>query len=584
MALGGEHVEAAGGDRLFLQPLHVVADRGFLGRLALGAFRHVGKFLGDAHVGVAAELDVGAASGHVGGDGDDAGLAGLGDDRRLALVVAGVEDLEILEAVLAQALGELLGLFDRGGADEDRLALVAGLPDLAHDRLVFLLDGPVDLVVLVEAADRHVGRHLGDFEAVDVAEFLGFRQRRAGHARQLLVHAEVVLEGDRGERLVLRLDRHMLLGLERLVQAFGIAAAGHHAAGELVDDDDLVVADDVVLVLLEQPVRLQRVVDVVDDGDVLDVVERLALEVAGLAQQVLELLGAFLGEDRGALLLVDLVVGRLELQDEGVDRVVHFRAVLERTGNDQRRAGFVDQDRIDLVDDRVIVTALHHRLAVVFHVVAQIVEAELVVGGVGDVGGVGGAALVVGQAVHDDADGQAEELVDAAHPFGVALGEIVVDGDDVDALAGERVEIDGERGDQRLAFAGAHLGDAAIVKHHAADELDVEGPHAEHAARGFAHGGEGRHEEIVERGAVGEIGAELVGAGGELGVGKRPELVLHGVDRLDPWPRRLDAAIVGGAEDLAGEDAETDHQMVLSTVILPAGAGGIRGTRQAKRI
>ena len=134
---------------------------------------------------------------------------------------------------------------------------------------------------------------------------------------------------------------------------------------------------------------------------------------------------------------------------------------------------------VDLVDDRVVVAALHHRLAVVFHVVAQIVEAELVVGGVGDVGGVGGAALVVGQAVDDDADGQAEELVDAAHPFRVAPGEIVVDGDDMDALAGERVEIDGQRRHQRLALAGAHLGDAAIVKDHAADELDVEGPHAE---------------------------------------------------------------------------------------------------------
>ena len=151
MALGGEHVEAAGGDRLFLQALHVLADRLLL-RVALGAFRHVGKLLGDAHVGIAAELDVGAAAGHVGGDGDGAGLAGLRDDRRLALVMAGVEHLEILEAFLAQPLGELLGFFDRGGADQDRLALLVGLADLAHDRLVFLLDGPVDLVVLVEAA------------------------------------------------------------------------------------------------------------------------------------------------------------------------------------------------------------------------------------------------------------------------------------------------------------------------------------------------------------------------------------------------------------------------------------------------
>ena len=247
-----------------------------------------------------------------------------------------------------------------------------------------------------------------------------------------------------------------------------------------------------------------------------------------VAQQVFQLLGAFLGEDRGALLLVDLVVGRLELEDEGVDGVVHFRAVLERTGNDQRRARLVDQDRIDLVDDRVIVTALHHRGALVLHVVAQIVEAELVVGGVGDVAGIGGAALLVGEAVHDDADGQAEELVDAAHPFGVALGEVVVDGDDVDALAGERVEIDGQRGDQRLALAGAHLGDAAIVQHHAADELDVEGPHAEHAPRRLAHGGEGRHQQIVERRRRWRHRARNWSVRArELGVGKRLELVFH---------------------------------------------------------
>src|SRR5690606_18260193 len=72
-------------------------------------------------------------------------------------------------------------------------------------------------------------------------------------------------------------------------------------------------------------------------------------------------------------------------------------------------------------------------------------------------------------------------------------------------------------------------------------------------------------------GAIGEIGAELDGARGELLVGQRPQLVLHGVYRLDPWPRRLDAAIVGRTEYLAGENAETDHQMVLSTVVLPAG-------------
>ena len=104
-----------------------------------------------------------------------------------------------------------------------------------------LLRGPVDLVVLVLADHRPVGRDLDDFEAVDVAKLLGLGRRRAGHAGELVVHAEVVLEGDRGEGLVLGLDLDVLLGLERLVQPFGIAPARHHAAGELVDDHHLAV-------------------------------------------------------------------------------------------------------------------------------------------------------------------------------------------------------------------------------------------------------------------------------------------------------------------------------------------------------
>ena len=98
----------------------------------------------------------------------------------------------------------------------------------------------------------------------------------------------------------------------------------------------------------------------------------------------------------------------------------------------------------------------------------------------------------------------AEEAVDAAHPLRVAAGEVVVDGDDVDALALERVQVGGQRRDQRLAFAGLHLGDLALVQHGAADELDVEVPHVEHAAAGLADDGEGLGQQVVERLAVGE--------------------------------------------------------------------------------
>ena len=97
-----------------------------------------------------------------------------------------------------------------------------------------------------------------------------------------------------------------------------------------------------------------------------------------------------------------------------------------------------------------------------------------------------------------DADLEPEEAVDLAHPLGVALGQVVVDGDEVDAVAGERVEVRGQRGDEGLALAGLHLRDPAEVQRGAAHDLDVEVALAERAHAGLADRGERLGEEVVE--------------------------------------------------------------------------------------
>ena len=84
---------------------------------------------------------------------------------------------------------------------------------------------------------------------------------------------KIVLEGDGGQGLVFVLDLHPFLGLQGLVQAVGVAPAGHEAAGELVHDEDLAFLDDVVHVPLEQVVGLQGGVEVVQDLDVPGIVE-----------------------------------------------------------------------------------------------------------------------------------------------------------------------------------------------------------------------------------------------------------------------------------------------------------------------
>ena len=211
---------------------------------------------------------------------------------------------------------------------------------------------------------------------------------------------------------------------------------------------------------------------------------------------------------------------------------------------------------VDLVDDRVDVPALDHVLEPILHVVAQIVEAELVVGAVGDVAVVGLLALLVVQPVHDHPDRKPEEIVDLPHPFGVALGQVIVHRHHVHAAPGQRVEIDRQGRHQRLAFAGLHLGDPPLVQHHAADQLDVEVPLPERALAGLAHGRERLDQDVVERGAFGDLLLERVGARPQLLVGELLELALERVDLRHARQIALDPPLVRRAEKLAGKGAD----------------------------
>ena len=483
-------------------------------------------------------------------------------------------------------------------------------------------------------------------------EFGGLGLGRAGHAGQLPVHAEVVLDGDGRVGLVLGLERDAFLRFDRLVQAVRPAPSLHDASGVLVDDLHLAVLDHVLLVGLVERVGLEQLADGVDllrDADVgglglgaqlgatfgrqggvavqldkarREVGQHEGVEVAG-AQRVASHLGevglvvAFVDREVEALLEVEAAVlldfgGQhalvtleqlhqpavlLEAEQAGVagdavrgqPELVHrvlgglgafgelaeFRAEFgeqavdqlllqvhqlgdvvpqagvgrlallgDRAGDDQRRAGLVDEHGVDLVDDAEVVVALDLLLGREGHaVVAQVVEAELRGGAVGDVAAVGGLALIAAHLVLDAADRQPEPFEQVPHPLGVAAGEVVVDRDELAVAAREGVQVQGQGGDEGLALARGHLGDLALVEGDAADELDVEMDHLPdlfmladdlagpaEASGGVLDGGEGLGKQCVQGFALGVTGPELGRLGPKGVVGEPSVLLLDGVD------------------------------------------------------
>ena len=146
----------------------------------------------------------------------------------------------------------------------------------------------------------------------------------------------------------------------------------------------------------------------------------------------------------------------------------------------------------------------------------------------------------MGHPVDHQAHGEAQEAVDLAHPVAVALGQVVVDGDDVHPFPGQGVEVGGEGGHQGLAFAGLHLGDAALVEDDAAHELHPVGPQAQDPVGSLPAGGKGLGEQVVQGLAVLIALLELRRLGLELGVGEALVLLFQGFDLLDDGLKAFD--------------------------------------------
>ena len=196
------------------------------------------------------------------------------------------------------------------------------------------------------------------------------------------------------------------------------------------------------------------------------------------------------------------------------------------------------------------------------HVVAQVVEAELVVGSVGDVAEVVLALLrgALAEPGDHETDTETEPAVNPTHPFRVATGQIVVHCDEMDALARQPVQVGGQGRDEGLAFTRFHFSDPAKVQSSTTHQLNVVVALAEHTPRRLSRDGESLDEEVVERLTALDARAEFSGLGPQRLVGEGRHGRLEGVHVGNQALESLHFLAFAGSEDSikdahAGADA-----------------------------
>ena len=118
--------------------------------------------------------------------------------------------------------------------------------------------------------------------------------------------------------------------------------------------------------------------------------------------------------------------------------------------------------------------------------VAEEIEAEFLGGAVGDIAGVGYAAFRRFLLRENHPHAHAQKLVHRPQGIGIALGQVVVHGRQVSALAHQCVNIERQCGGERFAFPCFHLGNAAVEQGNAPNHLHVEVPQADGPASRLA--------------------------------------------------------------------------------------------------
>ena len=321
------------------------------------------------------------------------------------------------------------------------------------------------------------------------------------------------MQGDGGVGNAFPLDFQPLFGLYRLMQPVRPAAAELEPAGELVDDDHFPILHHIILVPLLLNVGGQGILDVVNQMKVFRVVQ-----VAD-PRPPLHIADALLGQGNGLGAVVDGVI-RIMFQPGGQlgKGIVMLHRLLGRAADNQGSARLVNQDVVHFVDDGVTAQPLHPLRRLDRHIVPQVVKAELAVRAVQHIaaigippadraqagqplGGVRNCRVVlIGGVVLEAAHGQAQVVIDWPHPHRIPAGQVVVDGDDMDAVAGQGIEIDRQSSHQGFALAGFHFGNLPPVQGDAANQLHIVMALAQDGrpAGRFPDGGKGFRQQILQ--------------------------------------------------------------------------------------
>ena len=172
---------------------------------------------------------------------------------------------------------------------------------------------------------------------------------------------------------------------------------------------------------------------------------------------------------------------------QNITGFIQLRGFTALSGNNQRCSCFINQDRVNFIDDCVMQISKHQLLLIDHHVITQIIETKFVVGNIGNVAVVCGSSLFRLHVVQNHTNRQSKKFMYLAHHLSITLCQIVIDSYYMNSFSFQSVQISRRGTYKRFTFTGFHLSDTSLVQNNSTHQLNAEMLHIQYTFCSFTH-------------------------------------------------------------------------------------------------
>ena len=212
---------------------------------------------------VATQKNIGTTTCHVGCNSNCTLTASLSNNLRLTLMELSVQNV-MFNAAFRQNARNTLGVVNGNGTNKYWLTILMTLFNVSYDSLKLSINSTIDQVIEVFTLYRTIRWNNLNRNVINLTELCVLGHCSTGHTGELVVHEEVVLEGDSCQSLVFFTYLNILFCLNCLVKTLRITTAFHDTTSKLINNLNFAVNDNVLLVTMEHILSLQRLLKMID--------------------------------------------------------------------------------------------------------------------------------------------------------------------------------------------------------------------------------------------------------------------------------------------------------------------------------